>query len=198
MSVTRRTAILAAAALPGVAAAQADPRLAERAVGRTDAALTVIEYFSLTCGHCANFHNNTWPRVKTELVETGRIRMVLADFPLDDVALRAAMVARSLPPERYDAFISTLFATQNRWAFAQGRQMDELAQIAALAGMDRASFDAATRDEALARGILEARVAGQTRHNIRATPSFVFGQRTVSGALSFDEFRRNVERGGAA
>jgi len=126
-------------------------------------------------------------------VETGRVRMVWRDFPLDQVALQAAMVARSLPAERYEPFVSTLFQTQERWAFAQGRQLDEIARLAALAGMDRARFDAVVSDQALARGILDARLAAEREHQIRATPSFLFGSRLHTGGLSFEQFRQQVE-----
>ncbi len=195
---TRRAAILGATAslaVPTLARAQAapaDPRLAVRAAGRDAAPVTVQEFFSLTCSHCAYFHNTVWPRVKAELVDTGRIRLVWRDFPLDQVGLQAAMVARSLPAERYEPFLSTLFQTQERWAFAQGRQMEELARIAALAGMDRARFDAVVADQALARGVLDARLAAEREHQIRATPSFLFGTRLHTGGLSFEQFQRNV------
>ncbi|MBC7433273.1 MAG: thioredoxin domain-containing protein [Rubritepida sp.] len=175
-----------------------DPRLAERFAGRAEAPLVVQEFFSLTCGHCAAFHTGTWPQVKAELVDTGRIRFVWNDFPLDEVALSAAMVARALPALRYEAFISTLFQNQNRWAFAQGQQIDELARMAALAGMNRAEFDRTLADEGLKRGVLEARLAAQNRWQIRATPSFAFGSRLVSGNLTFAEFRTQAERGGRA
>ena len=189
----------ASSASPAMAPGPAsdDPRLAERSTGRPDAALVVQEFFSLTCGHCAAFHTGVWPQVKAELVDTGRIRFVFQDFPLDEIALNAAMVARALPIMRYEAFLSTLFQTQNRWAFAaQGQQMDELARMAALAGMNRADFDRTIADEALKRGILEARLASQNRWQIRATPSFVFGSRLASGNMTFADFRAQVERGG--
>ena len=204
LGVTALPSLLGVMALPSLLGAapalaqSADPRMAERSSGPADAPLVVTEFFSLTCGHCAAFHITTWPQVKRELVETGRIRMVWSDFPLDDVALRAAMVARALPALRYEAFISTLFSTQNRWAFAQGRQMEELAALAAVAGMGRPEFDRVIADQDLQRGILEARLAAQNRHQIRATPSFVFGARLVSGGVTLAEFRAQVERGGRA
>lgn len=188
--------VLPAAGLPAPALAQqpeADPRLAERSTGRPDAPVTVLEYFSLTCGHCAAFHRDTWPRVKRELVETGRMRMVWRDFPLDQVALMAAMVARALPAERYEGFISTLFQTQDRWAFARNSDpRRELARVAALAGMSQETFDATIADQNLGRGILELRLDGQNRHNISSTPSFVFGSRVVPGNMPFDRFAQNV------
>ncbi len=170
-----------------------DQRLTERVVGNADAPRAVIEYFSLTCPHCAAFHKDVWPQVKRQLVDTGRIRMLLRDFPLDQVALLAAMVARSLPAERYDAFVSTLFATQDRWAFARGVDpRAELWKLAAVAGMARETFDAAIADQALARGILEQRVKAQQEYNVNSTPTFVFGTRVVPGGMAYDRFAQLV------
>ncbi|MBU8539247.1 thioredoxin domain-containing protein [Falsiroseomonas tokyonensis] len=199
----RSVLTLAAGFAPGLALAQGaapaqpappplaadDPRMAERSVGRADAPVTVIEYFSLTCGHCAAFHRETYPKVKSDLIESGRMRLVFRDFPLDGLALAAAAVARSLPPERYEPFISTLLSTQDRWAFARGGDpREELFKVAALAGMSRAKYDEVLADQSLARAILAARVAGQQEHNVSATPTFVFGNRPVSGAIAFPRF----------
>lgn len=209
----RRSFLVAASALvlPGIALAQqtqdtppaaqatppaeppVDPRLTERFVGSPDAPRAVIEYFSLTCPHCAAFHKDVWPQVKRQLVDTGRVRMLLRDFPLDQVALLAAMVARSLPAERYDAFVSTLFATQDRWAFQRGGDpRAELWKLAAVAGMTRETFDAAIADQALARGILETRVKAQQEYNVNSTPTFVFGTRVVPGGMAYDRFAQLV------
>jgi len=196
MSPDRRTLLaLGAAALlaPTVAfpqpAGSADPRLTERAVGRPDAPVTVIEYFSLTCSHCAAFHRDTYPQVKRELIDTGQVRLVLRDFPLDQLALTAHAVARALPPERYEGFIAALFAAQDRWAFARGvDHLAEMAKIAALAGMSREQFDAAARDETLRRFVLEQRLRGEQEHRVEATPTFVFGTVKQAGNLGFDRF----------
>ncbi|WP_333779794.1 DsbA family protein, partial [Falsiroseomonas oryzae] len=164
-------------------------RLAERSIGRANAPVTVIEYFSLTCGHCAAFHRDTLPQVKRELVDSGRVRIVYRDFPLDQAGLMAAMVARALPPERYDAFIATLFSTQDRWAFNRNSDpRTELQRLATLAGMSRETFDEVIADQALARGILEQRVKAQQEHNVNSTPTFVFGSRVVPGNMPFDRF----------
>jgi protein-disulfide isomerase len=190
----------AAMLLPAAAWAQAaaptppplagdDPRMAERSLGRADAPVTVIEYFSLTCGHCAAFHAQTWPQVKKDLVEAGRMRMVFRDFPLDALALAGAQVARSLPVERYEPFISALLSSQDRWAFNRSADpKEELFKLAALAGMGRPQFEAAIADQSLARAILAARVAGQQEHNVSSTPTFVFGNRSVPGNMAFGRF----------
>lgn len=182
------------AVLPVQAAAE-DPRRTERAIGRPDAPMVVQEYFSLTCSHCGAFARETFPRVKAELVETGRIRFIWRDFPLDQVALRAAAVARTFPPAGYEPFIHALLTTQDRWAYARGADHKaEVGRIAALAGMPQAAFDAAWADDALARWILEEAQRGEREHRISATPSFVFGSRPVSGNIPFDRFVQEASR----
>ena len=172
-----------------------DPRMGERGIGPEDAPMKVLEYFSITCSHCGDFHRNTFPRVKTELVETGRIRLVWRDFPLDQIALRVHAVARTFPAAGYEPFISALFASQDRWAFARGVDHKvEVGRIAALAGMPPATFEAAWADDALARAILEVAQAGEREHNVRATPTFVFGTRTVGGNIPFDRFAQEASR----
>ena len=199
----RRSLLVAAAALAALPAAartaaaqtvpENDPRMTERSVGRADAPVTVLEHFSLTCGHCAAFHQQTWPRVRRELVETGRVRMVFRDFPLDQLALAAAGIARTLPAERYDAFVSTLFATQDRWAFNRNNDpKEELFRVAALAGMTREVFEAAIVDAPLQRAILEQRVKAQQEFNVSSTPTFVFNRRVVPGNIPFDRFAQLV------
>lgn len=184
-----------AAALPASAQSPLPPleaMLAERSSGRADAPVTVLEFFSLTCGHCAAFHADTYPRVKSELIDTGKVRLVFRDFPLDPAALAAAAVARAMPPERYEAFIATLMRTQSQWA--RRSYAEDLARVAALAGMPRATYDAVMANEQLQRGILQARLEGEQRFRIEATPSFVFNNRTpaVSGAIAFERFAREA------
>ena len=192
----RRTLLAAGSALAATPAmGQApDPRMAERSVGSASAPMTVQEFFSLTCSHCGAFHRETWPRVKAELVDAGRIRMVWRDFPLDQVSLRAHAVARAFPADRYDAFISALFATQDRWAYARGvDHKAEIGKIAAVAGMSGAAFEAAWADDDLARAILAQRQAGEQEFRIQATPTFVFNRRVVSGNIPFDRFAREAQ-----
>ena len=122
-------------------------------MGKPDAKVNVHEYFSLTCTHCAAFAARHVPPDQGEADRTGTVRWVFHDYPLDQLALTAAMVARYLPVDRYEPFINALFATQNRWAFTRGgNPTDELWKTAALAGMSRATFDQAISDDGLASG----------------------------------------------
>ena len=176
MLTTRRvllSVVAAGAALPSVPAFAQDVVRAERAVGNADAKTTVVEYFSLTCSHCAAFAKETMPQVKSELIETGKIRWVYKDFPLNQVDLIAFSVTRYLPVERYAAFVEALLSTQDRWAFARGIDpVEELWKMAALAGMSRATFDKAKADEALFKWILsEQQDAQKDRKSTRLNSS---------------------------
>jgi protein-disulfide isomerase len=189
--------VAAGMALPAVlgprVAHAADPHEAERSVGQPGAKVTVAEYFSLTCTHCAAFARETFPQIKSELIDTGKLRWVFQDFPLDQVALQAAMVARYLPPDRYEPFILALFANQDRWAFARGvNTTDELWKTAALAGMSRTTFDQAVADDGLKSWILQQQADDQKQWNIDSTPSFVINGQKYSGEMSFDAFRKII------
>jgi protein-disulfide isomerase len=175
------------------AARAADPHEADRSAGKPDAKVTAQEFFSLTCTHCAAFARETFPQIKSELIDSGKLRWVFRDFPLDQVALTAAMVARYLPPDRYEPFVLALFANQDRWAFARGvNTTDELWKTAALAGMARATFDQAIADDGLRTWILQQQANDQKQWNIDSTPSFVINGQKYAGEMSFDAFRKLV------
>ena len=202
MPATRRLLIAALPSLliaPAVRAQPSDPRMAERGMGQADARVTVVEWFSLTCTHCAAFQKETFPKVRENLINTGRVRYVWRDFPLDQVALTAAMVARALPPERYEPFITVLLGSQDRWAFARGvNSTEELAKYAALAGLSRAGFDAAIGDAGLKRAILTDQEVGEKKFGVNSTPSFVMNGKTIPGAVPYDDFAKAVEAAAAA
>ena len=198
MPLTRRlllaTTTATLAALRGAYAQANDPRMAERGIGNPDAKVTVAEYFSLTCTHCAAFQRETFPQVKQQLIDTGRIRYVWRDYPLDQLALTAAMVARALPPERYEPFITALLSTQDRWAFARNiNPTEELAKMAALAGMSRATFDATVRDNELKQAILAEQAEGEKKFAVNSTPSFIINGKVTAGAVPYDTFLKAVD-----
>jgi len=166
---------------------------AERSIGKPDAKTTVNEYFSLTCSHCAAFAAESMPKIKSDLIDTGKIRWVFHDYPLDQIALMAAQVARYLPVDRYEPFINALFATQDRWAFARdANHTEELWKTAGLAGMSRATFDKAIADNDLKTWILKQQQADQDKWKIDSTPSFVINGTKYAGEMSFDAFRKLI------
>ena len=165
----------APAAAPAAPASGADQRFTERAIGKPDAPVSVTEWFSLTCPHCARFRHDTMPQNQSDLVDSGKLRYIFGDFPLDQVALTAAMVARYLPPERYWPFCEALFASQDRWAFARNvNSTEELAKMAALAGMSRDTFDKAINDAQLRDWILKRQDQAAKIDNVDSTPTFIF------------------------
>jgi protein-disulfide isomerase len=197
MPLSRRLTI---AALAGLAVSRrtvaqpTDSRMGERTIGDANAKAVVQEWFSLTCSHCAEFQRVTFPQVKKELIDSGRVRYLWHDYPLDQVALTAAMVARALPPERYEPFITTLLLTQDRWAFARGvNSTEELAKIAALAGMPRPTFDATIADTELKKAILTTQDQAEQKLGINSTPSFIINGRLVAGAIGYPAFLQAVE-----
>jgi protein-disulfide isomerase len=178
-------------AQPAPAAPAEDARKTLRSLGDPAAKVTVAEFFSLTCTHCAAFARDTMPQLEKDLIGPGKLRFVFHDFPLDQVALTAAMVARSLPPMRYYPFISALFANQDRWAFARGvNSTEELWKMAALAGMSRTTFDKAVADTDLRSWILAQQQQDQDHWKIDSTPSFVINDKTFSGEMGYDAFRK--------
>jgi protein-disulfide isomerase len=186
-------------AAPAAAAAPSgDQRMTERAIGKPDAPVAAIEFFSLTCPHCAAFARDTLPQVHSQLVDTGKLRLVFGDFPLDQVALTAAMVARSLPPERYEPFCAALLASQDRWAFARGvNSTDELAKMAALAGLSREAFNTAIADTELRNWILKQQDQASKIYQVDSTPTFIFNgpaqkNHREAGARPYDDFARLV------
>ena len=175
----------------------ADPSLAEltspRAVGRPDAKIKVAEFFSLTCTHCAAFQRETFPQVKAQWIDPGKLQMIYHDFPLDRVALQAAMVARALPPERYEPFISTLFATQDRWAFARNAHpTQELEKLALLAGMSQETFQATIANQALQQFIVAEAQKAEHDYHIDSTPTFLVNGKTHAGEMGYDAFVKFV------
>ncbi len=177
---------------PAAFAADSDPNspYAQRSIGSPDAKVTAYEYFSLTCTHCAYFGTVVMPTVKPKLIDTGILQIIYKDCPLDQVALMAAQVARSLPAEEYYPFIEALFASQDDWAFAPANNdsEDALFKYAALAGMDRTTFDAAVANQQLQQFILNSRQEAMTIHHIDATPTFIINGTNYPGALEYDDF----------
>jgi len=185
------TGALAAAAAPASAETSTDPRMADRALGPADAKISVQEWFSFTCPHCARFASDVFPLIQAQLIDTGKLRYVFKEYPRDQVDLMAAMVARSLPPERYEPFMMSLLSTQMRWAFDRSVDpKEELAKQAALAGMPREYFDKVVSDTKLKDEILADQAQAEKTYNIDATPTFVSSGRSHSGEMTFDEFSK--------
>jgi len=169
----------------------AEAFLTERAIGDPAAPVTMIEYASLTCPHCANFHNDTYKSFKARYIDTGKVRLVYRDFPLDGIALRAAAMARCTIEQRYFGLLQVLYKSQHNWARARD-PLAELAKIGRLAGIDQDTFDACVESEELLDGILRLRQQGSAV-GVRSTPTFVIDDMVYAGSRSIEEFAAIIE-----
>lgn len=181
--------------LTPVALAQADldTALGERSLGQADAPATIVEYSSLTCSHCGDFHKNTFKQLKETLIDTGKARLVISDFPLNGPALQASMVARCLPGDKYFEYIQLLFENQDQWAYSPDFKK-YLKQNAQLAGMSAQTFENCFASEPLRAGVLAMVQKAQTDHQINSTPTFVVnGKEKVEGAKGLEDFQKAVD-----
>ena len=164
-------------------------------IGDKDAPITIIEYASMSCSHCASFHNSTLNDLKTEYIDTGKVRFVFRDFPFNYPALLGGMMMRCIPNEvRYD-YMNALYLLQKSWVVRENATtMQELYKIMQSGGMTKDEFDACYSNEQLENEILEGVIAAQKEFNIRSTPSFLVNGKLIEGNKSIKEFRQIIDK----
>jgi len=178
------------------ATARAEPTaLPDRILGNPDAPVTVEEYVSLTCSHCAEFYNAVLPELEKRYVETGKVRFILRDFPLDGVALKAAVLARCMPAEQYYPFIRMIYKNQAAWIVSKEPEKT-LMQYAKLGGLPEDKAKACLADTGLQDAVVAERTNAAEKLNIEATPTFIIngGAETVKGAQNVDNFSATFDR----
>jgi protein-disulfide isomerase len=168
--------------------------LGDRVLGAAEAPVTVIEYASMTCPHCASFHTGTFAELKAKYIDTGKVRFIFREYPLDDVALFAAMLARCADESRFYPLIEVLFEQQGVWASAQD-PVGELFKIARLAGFTEASFNACRDNEDVARGIRASHERASTEFGVRGTPTIFLDGERMSG-ISIADFDAAIAAAG--
>ncbi len=163
----------------------------DHVMGDPKAPIVVIEYASLTCPHCADFAVNTLPQVKKQYIDTGKVRWVYRDFPLDQYSARASMMAECAGNDRYFAIIEILFGSQANWI--KINDMDgtiaELGKIGRLAGLPEADFKTCMANQPLLQSIIAERQAGE-KLGVDSTPTFFINGTKASGAMPFAEFEK--------
>ena len=164
-------------------------------VGDKNAPVTIIEYASLSCSHCADFHNNTLNDLIKEYVDTGKARIVFRDFPFNYPALLGSMVLRCIPEDaRYD-YMNALFQLQPTWVVRENaKSTQELYKIMQSGGMTKEEFETCTNNVELENTILQALIAAQNEFNIQSTPSFLINGNLVEGNKSIKEFRQIIDK----
>ena len=171
--------------------------LSPRVIGNADAPIHVAEYYSMTCGHCADFHNNTFPKIKARLIDEGIVRFEMRPFPLDGLALRAHALARAVPESKYFAMVKMLLAKHAVWVRAED-PIAELQKMARLAGVDADTFNTVMRNRPLLEGLVAQRQIGIDKWGVSSTPSFVVNDDLlISGNKNYDDFAEALRAFGA-
>jgi protein-disulfide isomerase len=166
--------------------------MSEMVIGSSDAKVTIIEYASLTCGHCASFHTRTWPELKKKYVDTGKVRFVLREFPLDPLAMAGFMLARCAGGEKQYAMIDLLFEQQRNWAFGN-KPLDALMSLSRQAGFTQESFEACLKNQSVYDAVEWVRKRASDKFGVSSTPTFFINGRMERGALSLEEFEKIIE-----
>lgn len=167
--------------------------LSPRTLGADTAPIKIHEYASLSCSHCANFHSNVLPKIKTSHVETGKVQFIFVDFPLNKSALEASLLARCLPKEQYTPFIEELFSTQNTWAFVEN-STEVLKTAAAAFGLPETRANACLDSKPLKNALIKDMHAAARQWQVSATPSFLINNKTlISGINDSEEFLARME-----
>lgn len=175
----------------GTASAETVP---ERILGKKDAPVTIEEFVSLTCSHCADFYMKILPELETKYVETGKIKLILRDFPLDGIALKASALARCMPEAQFYPFIKVLYANQAQWAFGGGADQ-KLMQYAKLGGLSGEKAQACLNDTTMLDALAAGREAAAKKYDIQSTPTFVLngGARKLVGARPASDFAAEID-----
>ena len=183
----------AAIAVAALALLGGHARAEEFALGSADAEVTIVEFVSMSCPHCARFHKEVLPWLKETYMDTGEVRLVFRDFPLNRSALFGAMLVHCAGPDRFFQVMDVLFRKQDSWAFADDPK-EGLAALAPDAGLDAGAFGACMADEELQLSIVESRAKAIEAYEIDQTPSFLIAGEVHGGVLSADEITELVDK----
>jgi protein-disulfide isomerase len=165
--------------------------LPEKTLGPDDAKVTVVEYLSMTCPHCAAFHERTWPALKEKYVDTGKVRFVMREFPFDPRATAAFMLARCAE-DNYFPMVDVLFKQQSNWARSE-KPSEELLKIARLAGFTQESFEACLTDDKLLADVNAMRDRGAKDFDVDSTPTFFINGTRYSGDMSIEQMSAIID-----
>ncbi|MBT5241218.1 MAG: DsbA family protein [Rhodospirillaceae bacterium] len=168
------------------------PVYREMIYGDPAAPVTIVEYASLTCSHCASFHNAVLPELKKTYIDTGKVRLVFRDFPLDGLAMAGAMLARCADGDRGKALISVMFRQQGTWVMSE-RPIEPLTSYAKLAGLNEDDVNACLENENIMTAIREGQEAGSNQYKIASTPTFFIDDVKVEGNRGYDYMSEIIE-----
>jgi protein-disulfide isomerase len=160
-------------------------------MGSETAPVTIIEYASMTCPHCAAFEATVFPKLKEKYIDTGKVRFILREFPLDGLAAAAFMLARCAGPDKYYPMVETLFAQQAKWAVRN--PIEPLMAIAKQAGFTQQTFEACINDKDQLTKMQQVRDRAAQTFKVKATPTFFINGESHEGGLTMEELDKLIE-----
>lgn len=167
--------------------------LGDMAMGDPGAPVTMVEYASLTCSHCADFDIQVLPKIQENYIETGKVYYILRDFPFDPIATAAFMLSHCAGSERYFGFIDVLYRQQAKWAFTP-TPMEDLKALARQGGISDESFDACMKNQEIFDHVKQVALRGAKTFGVRSTPTFFVNGEKIEGALPWNEFEPLIEK----
>ena len=185
--------ILAAAIVRPAAAGSMEAKPGDMVFGSADAPVTVIEYYSLNCPHCAVFHKQIFPALKAEFIDTGQVRFVFRDFPLNWAAVEAAVLTHCAGPERYFAVQDALFASLRQWSSAESILLT-VAEVGESVGVTRAEFKPCVEESALVKQVIESFEFANQEHGVEGTPTFFINGEKHVGGISMEHLGELVNQ----
>lgn len=166
------------------------PEEGDMEMGPKDAKVTIVEYGSASCPHCAAFYKDTFGKLKTDYIDTGKVRFIFREFPHNDQALAAFMVARCAPKEKYFPLLDIYFTTQATWVPDAANQLKNIAQQA---GMSAADFEACLKNEKVAKGILDVREKGSKSYGVAGIPYLFVNGKVFEGETTYDAMKAAID-----
>ena len=164
----------------------------EKFLGDNNAKITIIEYASMTCDHCANFHKNIFPEIYEKYIQTGKVKFIFRDFPLDKQALFAAILANCAPKEKYFDFVKLIFNTTQKWISGEEEFLKKLKNIGKMGGLSNDQIESCFRDENMVDLAINSRSNGEKKFNITSTPSFIINGKKYS-SMTFEQFEKVLD-----
>ncbi|MBI1308810.1 MAG: thioredoxin domain-containing protein [Proteobacteria bacterium] len=180
------------AVAPAVAADPLAINAKDRVEGSMMAPVTIVEYASLTCSHCADFSRETMPTVRKEWIATGKAKYVLRDLPWDDLALGMAKVARCVPPEEFKPLVQSFFDHQLD-IMKSNQPLAEIKKVTRMAGMTDAQVDACIKDPDLHAQVLASKDTAFNKLGVRGTPAIFVNGTLVSGAVPYKDLKKTLD-----
>jgi protein-disulfide isomerase len=165
--------------------------LGEREYGNPNAPVTIIEYASLTCPHCRNYHAKVFPKVKRAYIDTGKVRYIIREFPIGHTAGKAAIITRCVPKDKYLPLVTAFLARQPEWVSQEVRP-DALYKVAKSSGISRAEFDKCLSNQAIIDGLTEVKQRGR-KYGVIGTPTLFINGKKAQGEVTFEEVKALIE-----